>query len=120
MKSYLLFYKGHHIKFLTWQPNFNKIHIENTETIKWMESIEIPSKLMEDTTIIKIGNSLGIVIGFEDHLSKTNKIRVLVKTDQNHHVSRNIITNRSIYNDLPVDWKVLINFNQNPNFICFA
>ena len=63
-----------------------------------MESIEIPSELMEEMAIKKIGNSLGIVIGFEDNLSRTNKIRVLVKTNQNHPVHRKMITNISIYN----------------------
>ena len=63
-----------------------------------MESTEIPLELMEESTIKKIGNSLGIVLGFEDNLSKTNKIKVLVNTDQNVSVSRKIITNRSIYN----------------------
>ena len=63
-----------------------------------MESIEIRSELMEETTIIKICNSLGTVIGFEDNLRRTNKIRVLVKTNQNHPVHRKMITNISIYN----------------------
>lgn len=98
MQSDYVFYKGHHIKFLAWQPNLNKNHIKNTETIKWMESIEIRSELMEETTIKNIGNSLGTVIGFEDNFSRTNKIRVLVETNQNHPVNKKIITNKSIYN----------------------
>ena len=47
-----------------------------------MESIEIPSELMEESTIKKIGNSLGNVIGFEDNFYRDNKIRVLVKINQ--------------------------------------
>lgn len=65
--------------------------------IKWMESKEIPSELMEESTIKKIINSLGNVIGFKDNLNKANRIRVLVKSDQNQPVNRKIITNRSIY-----------------------
>ena len=97
MKFETLYYKGHHIKFLNWQPNFHTNLIGKQETIKWMECKEIPSELMEETTINKICNSFGTVIGFENNPDKACRIRVLVKSEQNQDTNRKIITNQSIY-----------------------
>ena len=98
LKTDFVFYKGHHVKFLPWHPNFNKDHIKKSESIIWMESIEVPSELMEEITIKKISNSLGFVIGFAENIYKSNTIRVLVKTNQTQSINRKVITNRSIYN----------------------
>ena len=63
-----------------------------------MECIDIPSELMENNIIKRIGESLRSLIGIDASKIKTNKIRVLVKIDLSNIVSRKIITNRSIYN----------------------
>ena len=52
---------------------------------------------MEDNIIKKISEYLGSLIDFEDNSNKSNKIRVLLKSNLNNIVSRKIITKRSIY-----------------------
>ena len=46
-----------------------------------MECLDIPSKLMENNVIKRIGESLGSLIGIKASKIKTKEIRVLVKTN---------------------------------------
>lgn len=93
------YYKGHPIKFITWQPHFNDNSNKKLQTEKWMECANIPPKLNEINIINRIGQSLGNLIGFEVNHYKSSKIRFLVsmKEKQNEHKIEKIITNRSVY-----------------------
>lgn len=62
MVPYFL-YKGHTIKILAWEPNFNDKNLEKNIVPSWYEYKNIPPKLNKRKILYKLSLELGELIG---------------------------------------------------------
>lgn len=73
------FYKGFLVKFLAWEPN--KINNKENLAPTWFECKKFPLEIKHLQTLVKIGKSLGKLLGIDSDYDQTSNIKFLIEIE---------------------------------------